>query len=108
AQAARVRRSFYAAPQAFLRLLAVEDVKARTDVPQKGAIGGKARRSNIQTPAIFTVTSSQAIFHREGSPCIKGVNIDFKTAVEVFAVNALCPSIAKFLFQRAAVKVEPT
>ena len=31
----------------------------------------------------------------KGLPRVKAVNIDLKTAVEVFAVNALCPSIAK-------------
>src|SRR5260221_14366011 len=102
-------RDFFAVLQCFrFGLLALGDVNARTDVPEKGAIGGKARRSNIQNPAIFAVTSSQAVFHRERLPCVKGVNIYFKTAIEVFAVNALRPPIAKFLLQRAAAKVEPT
>src|SRR5260221_11506286 len=103
-----VGRSFHDEPEPFLRLLALSEVNARTDVPEERAIGGKARRSNIQNPAIFTVASSQAVFHRERLPGVKGVNIDFKTAVEVFTVNALCPPIAKLLLQWAAVKVEAT
>src|SRR5258708_26176997 len=106
--AAEVRDFFAVLPSFRFGLLALSDVNARTDVPDERAIVGKSRRSNIQNPAIFTITSSQAVFHRERLPCIKGANIYFKTAVKVFAVNALCPPIAKFLLQRAAGKVEPT
>src|SRR5258708_21144167 len=40
--------------------------------------------------------------------CVKGFNIDFGTAREVFTVNAFCPPVAEFLPQRAASKVEPS
>src|SRR4051794_10310317 len=53
-----VGRSFHDEPEPFLRLIALSDVNARTDVPEKRGIGGKARHSIIQNPAIFTVTSS--------------------------------------------------
>src|SRR5260221_9172048 len=97
-----VGRSFHGQPEPFLRLIALGDVKARTDVPEERAIRGKARRSIIQNPAICAVTSAQAVFHRERLPGIKGVNIDFKTLIEIFAVNALCPAVSQLLLQRAA------
>src|SRR5260221_8187171 len=103
-----IGRSFHGEPEPFLTLLALGDVKARTDVAEERAIGGKARRSIIQNPTIFTVPSSQAIFHREPLPCIKGVDVDFKAAVEIFAVDALCPPITKLLLQTPARKFEPT
>src|SRR5260370_36268460 len=103
-----VGRSFHEKLEPVLRLNALGAVNPRTAVPEQRRIGGMAWRSIIQTPAIGTVTSSQAVFHRERLPCIKGVSINLKTAVEAFAVTALCPAIAKLPLQRAAGKVEPT
>src|SRR5258708_29027242 len=40
--------------------------------------------------------------------CLKGVNIDFETAVEVFTVHACCPRFVEYLLQRAASKFEPS
>ena len=103
-----VGRSFHSQPKPFLSLLAVGDVEARTDVSEERAICGEARRPIVQHPAIFAVTSSQTVFHRERLPAIKGVSIDLKTSVEIFAMNTLCPPMAKLLLQAPTRKVEPT
>src|SRR5260370_41580812 len=69
---------------------------------------GKMWRSTIQDPAIFTVTSPQAILDRKRLARVEGISVNVETAVEVFPVNALGPAIAKLLLQAAAGKVEPT
>src|SRR5450432_3098870 len=83
------------------------DVNARTNVAEKRAISGEARRPCVQNPAIFPVASAQAVFSGEWLPRVKGICIDCKTSVEVVAVNTIGPPIAELLFQRAAGKVEP-
>ena len=88
-------------------MLTLGDVNARADVTEKYASRLKARHPMIQDPAIFTVPSPQAIFHRKLLPRVKGITVDFKTAFEIVAMDALCPSIAELLLQRTAGKVKP-
>ena len=96
-------------------MLTLGDVNARADVTEKYASRLKARHPMIQDPAIFTVPSPQAIFHRKLLPRVKGITVDFKTAFEIVAMSAtevvsssemFFPN-AKFLFQRTAGKVKP-
>src|SRR5260370_15511994 len=103
-----VARRFYDAPETVLCLVWCGGIKSRPEVAKNHSIWAKPWPSAIENPAILTVPSSQTVLHREGMAFFKGVNVDFKTAVEVFAVNAFCPAVAKFLFQGAASKVEPT
>src|SRR5439155_22612261 len=77
------------------------------DVTEERAIGGKAWGSTIQNPAVFTLTSSQAILHRKRLPGIEGIFVDVETAVEAFPVNALSPSIINLLLWPPPAKVEP-
>src|SRR5262245_35713549 len=90
-----------------LRLFGLGDVNGNTDVADKIAIGLKARYPMIQQPTIFTVISPQAVFHRELSPHVEGIDVALETAVQILRVNSLCPTIAKFLLQGPAGKVEP-
>src|SRR4029450_37416 len=94
--------------QRLFRPLGLRDVNGSTDVADERAIGRKARHSMIQDPTIFTVISSQTVLHRKLLSRVKGVNVDFQTAVEVSWVDALCPPVAKFLLQRTTGEVEPT
>src|SRR5258705_115274 len=87
--------------------LALGNVNCATDEPEKLAVGFRARHSMIQDPTIFTVESPQAVFHCKLLPRVKSVSVDFKTAIEIFAVHALRPPITQALFQRTAGKVEP-
>src|SRR5215831_16747009 len=91
-----------------LRLFGVGDVNRNTDVADEIAIGLKARYPMIQQPTIFTVISPQAVFHRELSPQVEGIDVDLETAVKILRVNSLCPAIAELLLQGPAGKVEPT
>src|SRR5260370_37876263 len=91
----------------FFSALPLSDVNARPDVTEELAIRGKARCSNIQNPAIFTVTPSQVILHCKRLPGVEGIFVNVKTTVEFFSVNAFCPAIAELLLQAAAGKVEP-
>ena len=61
----------------------------------------------IHNPAILTVESAQAVFHREWPPRVEITGIDFKAAVEVIPVDTFCPPIANFLLQPATGEVEP-
>src|SRR5262245_14908594 len=90
------------------RSFGLGDVNGSTNVADEIAIGLKARHPMIQHPTIFAVISPQAVFHRELSPRVEGVDIDFKTAVKILRVNSLCPAITKLLLQGPAGKVEPT
>src|SRR5882724_4449418 len=94
--------------QCFLSTFDLGDVDGGTDVTEERAVGCKTWHAMIQDPAIFTVKSSQAVFHGKLLPRVEVVSIDFKTAVEVFWVNTLCPPVAEFLLQGPAGKVEPT
>src|SRR5215510_6146516 len=91
-----------------LRLFGLGDVNGNTDVADEIAIGLKARYPMIQQPTIFTVISPQAVFHRELSPQVEGIDVDLETAVKILRVNSLCPAIAELLLQGPAGKVEPT
>src|SRR5262245_10525617 len=91
-----------------LRSFGLGDVNGSTDVTDEIAIGLKARHSMIQHPTIFTVMPPQAVFYRELSPHVEGIDVDLKTVVKILRVNSLCPAIAKLLLQAAAGKVEPT
>src|SRR6201999_1747213 len=88
---------FYDQPKSVLRLLELGYVNTRADIAEEVTIGGKAWRPAVQDPSVFTVASPQAIFHREGLPSLKGVNINFETTVQVVGVNILCPTVTKFL-----------
>src|SRR5262249_14268238 len=94
--------------QRTLRSFGLGDVSGSTDVADKIAIGLKARHPVIQHPTIFTVISPQAVFHRELSPQVEGIDVDLETAVKILRVNSLCPAIAELLLQGPAGKVEPT
>src|SRR5215510_9952752 len=78
-----------------LRLFGLGDVNGNTDVADEIAIGLKARYPMIQQPTIFTVISPQAVFHRELSPQVEGIDVDLETAVQILRVNSLCPTISK-------------
>src|SRR5262245_7938199 len=62
----------------------------------------------IQDPAICTIASPQAIFHRKLLPRVKGTDVGCQTTVAIFLVHPFRPSVAKFLLQATAGKVEPT
>src|SRR5215510_3624415 len=94
--------------QRTLRSFGLGDVSGSTDVADKIAIGLKARHPMIQYPTIFTVISPQAVFHRELSPHVEGIDVDLKTAVKILRVNSLRPAIAELLLQGPPGKVEPT
>src|SRR6266404_1671629 len=93
--------------QRLFRSFVLADVDGSTDIPEKCAIGRKAWHSMIEDPAILTVESPQAVFHRKLLPRVEGVCVDFKTAVEVVGMDALRPPIAKLLLHRTAGKGEP-
>src|SRR6478736_6049124 len=93
----RAWRSFHDQPKAVLRFLEFSDVNTRADITEKVAVGGKAWRSTVQDPPVFTVASLQPVFHREGLPGVKGVDIHFHTTVQVVGVNMVRPAVPKLL-----------
>src|SRR5215813_9476757 len=78
-----------------LRLFGLGDVNGNTDVADEIAIGLKARYPMIQQPTIFTVISPQAVFHRELSPHVEGIDVALETAVQILRVNSLCPTLVE-------------
>ena len=74
---------------------------------EKRAVGLETRHAMIHNPAILTVESAQAVFHREWPPRVEITGIDFKAAVEVIPMDTFCPPIANFLLQPATGEVEP-
>src|SRR5215813_8700710 len=94
--------------QRLFRSFGLGDVDGNTDVADEIAIGLKARHPMIQHPTIFAVISPQAVFHRELSPQVEGIDVVLKTAVKILRVNSLCPPVAKLMLQGPAGKVEPT
>src|SRR5499426_4529722 len=83
--------------QRLFRSFGLGDVDGNTDVADEIAIGLKARHPMIQHPTIFTVISPQAVFHRELSPHVEGIDVDLKTPVKILRVNSLRPAIAELL-----------
>src|SRR5215510_14001331 len=73
-------KSLLAFLQSLLGVLSLCDVDTRAYVPQKLAIGSKARNTSVQQRPILTVMPPQAVLHRELTLRVECVRIDAQAA----------------------------
>src|SRR5262249_33821101 len=85
-------------PQGFLHLLLIRDVDAGSDIPLKGSVGPKARRSRVEDPTVFAIESLQAIFHAECLPCLEGFLIRVQAELQIVRMDALAPPVTELAF----------
>ena len=89
--------------QCDFRFLAFSDVDGTTDVTKKRSIRGKAWSAGVVYPTIFTIASTQPVFHAKRLSFVKTGGIRFEAALVPYQRAAALGAPAEVYRQLAAV-----
>src|SRR5262245_29462944 len=76
---------------ALLDPLAVGDVDGGTDVAEKFAVFGEARRALVEDPTVFAVMPAQPVFDLGWASCIERRVTDVEAMLAIIGMHALYP-----------------
>src|SRR4029077_15521525 len=65
------------------------------------------RHSVVNNPAIFSIETTQTVFHLEFDLSVERGRINPQTALHIFRVHAHRPSVSQFLLHRTTGKIQP-
>lgn len=83
------------------------DFGAAAEKSEKGAVGQVVRGSSVQNPAEFPGRVLKAVAHGERDPSLEATHVVVHASLEILCVHAFSPTVAKFLLQCTAAKIEP-